>query len=159
MYRNNLAYDLSKYEEAVYYEEAQSRPDVDIRVFKPSAAIEGSAPKVIALCAAALAMLGMVVYSKVEHTSLHAEILNCTKQVEILRSENVRMKSEIEGKTSIKAVQDYAENVLGMKKLENAQIQYVGIDGGNTIEIPETNNKIFIKVKNSFYEFIEHIRG
>ena len=153
----NLAYALNRYDEVIHDEEDIRRPQ--IRVSGRKAATEGSAPKIIAVSAAAFLLLFMFVYGKVEQAAIHTEINRQTRQVDILHSENVRMRSEIEGKSSIRAVEDYAENILGMIRLENSQIEYISIENGNVIQIPETDDNFFVKIKNNFYEFIEHLKG
>lgn len=156
MNRNNLAYDLSKYENAIRKED---EPNTKINVVKVKSSAEGSAPKIFIITVTAGILLGMVIYGKVEEAALHTEITNQGKYVEVLRSENIRMKTELEGKTSIKAVEEYAENILGMKKLDKSQVEYLTIENGNIIDIPEANGNIFVKIKNSFIDFLEYIRG
>lgn len=160
--KHNFAYDLRKYEDAVHKDEKaaeQENQPKKIKVTKPRAESQGSAPKILVSAVAMGLLLGMVIYGKVEEASLHAEIAAETKNVDMLRSENVRMKSEIEGKSSIKAVEDYAENVLGMKKLDKSQIEYISIENGNVIDIPEANKNVFVWIKNGFNDFLEYIRG
>jgi 3-oxoacyl-[acyl-carrier-protein] synthase III len=95
----------------------------------------------------------------VENAAIHTEINNLNSQVDILRSENVRMQTEIESKSALKSVEDYAENVLGMQKLDKSQIEYLSIENGNVVDIPESNENIFVKIKNAFENFVEYIRG
>ena len=77
----------------------------------------------------------------------------------MLESENVRMQSELEEKTALKSVESYAENVLGMQKLDKSQIEYVSISNGNIVDIPENNDNIFVRLKNSFDDFVEYLKG
>lgn len=153
MGNNNLAYDLSKYEDS----EPETTPKIRVRRLK--AENVGSAPKLIATTVAAGLLLGAVIYGKVENAAIHTKITNQTKYVEMLDSENVRMQSELEKKTALKSVEAYAENVLGMQKLDKSQIEYVSISNGNIVDIPENNDNIFVKIKNAFSNFVEYIRG
>ncbi len=152
MSKNNLAYDLTKYEDAA----PEKAPK--IRVRRQKAANVGSAPKMIALAAAGL-ILGAVIYGKVENAAIHAEITTQNKTVEMLASENVRMQSEIEEKTALKSVESYVENILGMQKLDKSQIEYVSISNGSVADIPEGEDNVFLKIKNAFGDFLEYIRG
>ena len=156
MGKNNLAYDLSKYENANF---KQDEEKVKINLIRQKNASQGSAPKVIVLTLAAGLLMGSVIYAKVEQAALQTDISTQTKYVDILRSENVRMKSEIDGKSSIKVVEEYAENILGMQKIENSQIDYITIENGNVIDIPKSEDNIFVKLKNAFSDFLEYIRG
>lgn len=153
MGKNNLAYDLTKYEDAA----PEKAPK--IRVRRQKAANVGSAPKMIAFTAAAGLILGAVIYGKVENAAIHAEITTQNKTVEMLASENVRMQSEIEEKTALKSVESYVENILGMQKLDKSQIEYVSISNGSVADIPEGEDNVFLKIKNAFGDFLEYIRG
>lgn len=155
MNKNNLAYDLTKYEDAA--PEKQKAPKIRIR--RQKAEHVGSAPKMIVTTAAAGMLLGAVIYGKVENAAIHSEITSQTKYVEMLASENVRMQSEIEEKTALKSVETYAEEVLGMQKLDKSQIEYVSISNGSVVDIPESDDNIFVKIKNAFNDFVEYIRG
>jgi len=69
------------------------------------------------------------------------------------------MLTRIEQKSSQKVVEDYAENVLGMQKLDNAQVEYISLESGNKVEIPEQNENVLKKIKNAFDSFVEYLRG
>ena len=154
--QTNLAYDLSRYEYQSPKEKQDIAPIINAkRVVQKSA----SAPKTIATIFTAGLLMCCILYGKVENTRLQNEITQQSKQVNLLYSENVRMQSEIEGKTSLKNVEDYAENVLGLKKLDKNQIEYVQLQTDNVVEIPKENNNIFVKIKNKFNDILEYLRG
>ena len=153
MSKNNLAYDLTKYEDVA----PEKTPK--IRVRRQRAEHVGSVPKMIVTIAAAGLLMGAVIYGKVENASIYAEIAAQTKYVDMLNSENVRMQSEIEEKTSRKSLESYAEDILGMQKLDKSQIEYVSISNGSIVDIPENEENIFVRLKNSFSDFLEYIRG
>ena len=150
---NNLAYDLTKYEDVA--------PDKTpkIRIHRRKAENTGSVPSMIALAAAVGILLGAVIYGKVEEASIHAEITAQTKYVEMLNSENVRMRSELEEKTALKSVETYVEDVLGMQKLDKSQIEYVSVSNGSVVDIPESEDNIFVRIKHTLNDFLEYIRG
>lgn len=153
MSKNNLAYDLTKYEDVA----PEKAPKIKIRRLK--AANVGSAPKLLVTALAAGALLSAVIYGKVENASVYAEVTAQTKSVEMLQSENVRMQSEIEEKTTLESVERYAEDILGMQKLDKSQVEYVSISNGSEADIPESEENIFIKLKNTVSDFLEYIRG
>ncbi len=153
MSKNNLAYDLSKYEDVA----PEKAPKIRIR--RQKAEHVGSAPKMIVMTAAAGLLLGAVIYGKVENASVYAQVTEQTNAVEMLASENVRMQSELEEKTALKSVEAYAEDVLGMHKLDKSQIEYVSVSNGSEVDIPDTEDNIFVKIKNAFSDFLEYIRG
>ena len=153
MSKNNLAYDLTKYEDVA----PEKAPK--IRVRRQRAEHVGSVPKMLVTIAAAGILLGAVIYSKVENASIYSEITAQTKYVDMLNSENVRMQSEMEEKTALQVVESYAENVLGMQKLDKSQVEYINVSSGSVVDIPENEENIFVKLKNSFSDFLEYIRG
>ncbi len=153
MSKNNLAYAFEKFEEAA------PKKSPKIRIKRQKAEDVGSAPKLIVMALAAGLLLGALIYGKVENTAIHSEIAAQTQYVNMLASENVRMQSELEEKTALKSVETYAEQVLGMQKLDKSQIEYVSISNGNVVDIPENEENIFVKIKNSFNDFVEYLRG
>jgi uncharacterized protein HemX len=157
MSKSNTAYDLSKYENAApkLTREEKSK----IKVKKATPATTGSPLKIIALTVAVGLMLGLVIYAKVENAAIHTEINAETKAVDILRSENVRMQTEIESKSALKSVEEYAENVLGMQKLDKSQIEYLSLENGNVVDIPDNDENLFVKIKRVFENFVEYLRG
>ena len=153
MNKENLAYDLTKYED-VSVEKAPK-----IRIRRQRAENTGSVPKLIVTVAAAGLLMGAVIYGKVENAAIHAEITAQTKYVQVLDSENVRMQTEIEEKTALKSVESYAEDILGMQKLDKSQIEYVSVSNGSVVDIPENDDNIFVKIKNGVSDFLDYLRG
>ena len=150
---NNLAYDLTKYEDVA----PEKTPK--IRIHRRRAENTGSVPSMIALAAAVGILLGAVIYGKVEEASIHAEITAQTQYVEMLNSEHARMRTELEEKTALKSVETYVEDVLGMQKLDKSQIEYVSISNGSVVDIPENDDNIFVRIKHTLSDFLEYIRG
>ncbi|MBQ8435697.1 MAG: hypothetical protein IJX24_06795, partial [Oscillospiraceae bacterium] len=69
------------------------------------------------------------------------------------------MKSELEGKMTLKNVEEYAEKVLGLQKLDNSQINYVETQTDDIIEIPDEDKNLFTKIIEKFNGFVEYIFG
>lgn len=157
MSKGSLAYDLSKYENAAPKLTSEEKTKIKVRKAKPETA--GSAPRIIVLALAAGLLLGLVIYGKVENAAIHSEISAETKYVDILRSENVRMQTEIESKSALKSVEEYAVNVLGMQKLDKSQIEYLSLENGNVVDIPDQNDNLFVRIKHAFEDFVEYLRG
>lgn len=150
--QTNLAYDLSRYE---YQTPRQKEVIKAKKIIKPTVSL----PKILGLVLFSGVLLCSVLNCKVETARLQSDISKQQETVDILNSENVRMQTEIEGNTSLAKVEDYAENVLGLKKLDKSQIEYVEINTDNDIEIPKTKENIFVVIKNKFYSILEYLRG
>lgn len=157
MNRGNAAYDLSKYENAAPKLTDGEKSKIVVRKAKPKPT--ASAPKILITAVMAVLVLSLVVYPKVQQATVMSDINKLNDQVMILESENVRMQTAIESKSALKAVEDYAVDVLGMQKLDKSQIEYLSIENGNVIDIPEENENFFVKLKHSFEDFLEYIRG
>ncbi|MGN1304289.1 MAG: hypothetical protein ACI4YB_04545 [Oscillospiraceae bacterium] len=157
MNRGNAAYDLSKYENAAPKLTDGEKSKIVVRKAKQKPA--ASAPKILITAVMAVLVLSLVVYPKVQQATVMSDINKLNDQVMILESENVRMQTAIESKSALKAVEDYAVDVLGMQKLDKSQIEYLSIENGNVIDIPEENENIFVKLKLSFEDFLEYLRG
>lgn len=155
---SNLAYDLSRYEN--YEERASQRRQNNIKSAaapKPKPII--AAPMLVLLIIMAGAMLSFCITSKANIAAVHAAIVNEEAAVRALEQENVSMATRLEQKSSQKVVEDYAENVLGMQKLDNAQVEYISLESGNKVEIPDQDTNVFKKIKNAFDSFVEYLRG
>lgn len=157
MNRGNTAYDLSKYENAAPKLTDGEKSKIVVRRAKPKPT--ASAPKILITAVMAVLVLSLVVYPKVQQATVMSDINKLNDQVMILESENVRMQTAIESKSALKAVEDYAVDVLGMQKLDKSQIEYLSIENGNVIDIPEENENFFVKIKHSFEDFLEYLRG
>ncbi len=103
-------------------------------------------------------LLGAVILSNVQLLQISNDITDMEKQRTDLLSENVRMQSELAGKTSNKDIQEYAENVLGMHEIDASQIEYIQIQTDDVVEIPEEEQNIFVKIKTWFDDLVEYIR-
>ena len=131
-----------------------NKPDIAMKKITPK---KGSAPKIFLGAACALFLLCCVIYGKVETSVMYSEVAEANKRLEQLQSDKSRMQVEIEAEMTLKNVEDYAENVLGLEKLDKSQIEYIQIQTDDVVEIPEEEENIFIKIKNSFNEFVEYI--
>lgn len=104
-------------------------------------------------------MVSAVIFSNVQQLQISQQITAKQKELTDLQSENVRMQSELAGKTSNKYIQEYAENVLGMRVIDASQIEYVQIQTSDVVQIPETEQNIFVRTKEWFDSLVEYLRG
>jgi cell division protein FtsL len=118
-----------------------------------------SAPGMIFGILFSFAMVFAVIYSHSQQLEISREIEVKKQELTDLQSENVRMQSEIAGKTSNKNIQEYVENVLGMRTIDSSQIEYVQIQTADVVEIPEAEQNLFVKAKHWFDGVVEYLRG
>ncbi len=109
----------------------------------------------VSIAFAAVAMiLFLIIYNNVVLTEIGDQINDYSAQYEVLKSENSRMQVELEGKISLRKVEEYATGVLGMAKMEPYQIEYIDMGGKDKIELSSTkNNGVFEKIKAAFCSF------
>jgi hypothetical protein len=104
-------------------------------------------------------LLFLLIYGKVQVSTLYTQIADEKDTVDLLQSENVRMQTEIESNMSLKNVETYAEDVLGLKKLDKSQITYIQIQNEDLVEVVETDQNIFVVLKEKFNNIVEYLFG
>lgn len=128
-YNGNAAYDLSRFERKkvtrLPVKRSQKRPKVRIIPFISTA-----------LCVVmAITITAMMMLSRVELNELTTKISAANKQLDQLKNDNVRLSLQAESKISLNTVEEYAKSVLGMKKLQRYQIEYVNLTDSDKVEI------------------------
>lgn len=152
---NNLAYDYSKYDNsellAAEFEEDKPKP-----LTKGRRTI--SIFKAFAIAAAAFVIFGSMIYGRVQLTSLYSQQTELEEELTRLQNENVSLESELAQKTGLTKVEDYAENQLGLSKLDRSQIEYVEVPKPKRAEAtaPKDDN-VFVTLKRKFNELLEYI--
>ena len=71
--------------------------------------------------------------------------------------------NEINEKTAAlnlaKNVEDYAENVLKMRKIDSSQIKYIKIQTEDVVSIPEQDDGVLSRIKDFLSDIVEYFRG
>lgn len=111
--------------------------------------------KIFFIAIAALVLLFCVVYGKVQISDMYNKINDQKNSLSVSESENARLKAEIEAFTSLKNIEEYAENI-GLKKLDKAQIWYVNIQNDDVVKIPEREENFFVKIQNAITSVLEN---
>lgn len=117
----------------------------------------GMAVKGFLLAVCSLLLLSCFIYAKVQLNEVYNDISAAKKTNELLQSENVRMQSELETKMSMKNVEDYAENILGLEKLDKSQIVYMEVQSDSVTEVKTEEKSFFVKVRDKFNDLLEYI--
>ena len=117
----------------------------------------GMAVKGFLLAVCSLLLLSCFIYAKVQLNEVYNDISAAKKTNELLQSENVRMQSELETKMSMKNVEDYAENILGLEKLDKSQIVYMEVQSDSVTEVKTEEKSFFVKVRAKFDDLLEYI--
>lgn len=106
----------------------------------------------------AFVLMGALIYGKVELSRITNEQSQLLATLAQLQENNLSLESELESKTSLVKVEDYAEKELGLVVLDKTQIEYVEIENDNVIEVIEKEDDgFFASIKNWFDEVLEYI--
>lgn len=130
-----------------------------IIIMKRSMAKHSSAPKAFLYGSCALLLLGCVIYGKVQVNEVFTQIADANQKYDMVLNEQKRMQSQMESKATIKNVEEYAEQVLGLQKLDQSQIEYIQLQKDDIIAIPEQDKNLFVKIKDKFVSLLEYLRG
>lgn len=160
---DNLAYDLSVYEpksnvvpKTQPKAEPKAKPRIEIR--RNTIALPQNLFTIFLTAAVVFAIMFALLYGKVETNRLFGKITTLESQLSELESDNASLAAEYESKTSLKSVEEYAQNVLGLEKLDKSQIEYVEVEGDTVIEVVETeSSNIFVIIKNWFDDLFEYL--
>ena len=74
-----------------------------------------------------LAVLCLQISAGAKRYELSREIAKVESEIKVAKSENVRLTAVLSGYTSISKIDDYAQNILGMTKLEGYQVEYIDL--------------------------------
>ncbi len=154
-HNNNLAYDYSDYDD----EDMEVKTERKIRHrANPEAGRSSSSARSLAVAVAAMVILGSMIYGRVEMTRLYAEQSEMQAELDQILNENISLESQLAQKTGLTKVEDYAENQLGLKKLDKSQIEYVEIESEPVAEVvPDDNDNIFVRLKRWLGKIKEYI--
>ena len=129
----------------------------EIRMTKNEAR-SGSLITIIFVSVLAAALLGSVIYSLDKRNTMYNKVFALNEKLENTAAENVRLQSELEGKVSAKRIEEYAAS-LGMEKINTSQINYIKIQTGDVVTIPEQEKGLISKIKSFFDKIVEYFRG
>ncbi|MBR1422164.1 MAG: cell division protein FtsL [Ruminococcus sp.] len=147
---HNLAFEYS--EEPELREESKKEP-VPKKKHKRASVLG-----VLGLSVVALALFSALMFGRVEISQLIAEQTTQLEELEKLQSENISLQSELAQKTNMTTVEEYAENELGLHKLDKSQIEYITIDTEDKASVVKNEDEnFFVSLKNWFGSMMEYI--
>lgn len=109
------------------------------------------ATKALVICSIFFLLIGFQIYNQVQVDELDRQLDSINQQIEVVDSENTRLNMELDSIISLDKVDDYAQNVLGMVKVENYQVSYIDLSGGDAI------TKSGGKIQRSLWETIKMV--
>ncbi len=118
-----------------------------------------AAIRVFFLAVCALALLGGTIYGKVKTNEVYTALAAAQAEYDDLKASNVSLRSEIDGKTTVKNVEEYAEDVLGLMQLDDSQIKYIKIQTEDQVTIAEPELGFWEKLQENFRVVWAWLRG
>lgn len=139
MAQTNLAYDLERFEQRTPVPE--QKPQISVRRERSV-----HPAKILLVSVLALAMGFSLLYSRVVITELNEEINGATTQLDVLHAEQVRMQTELDGKMSLKAIEEAAIGEYGMVKPDGSQVSYIQVTKESRLEGKGKEEGLFEKI-------------
>ncbi|MCR4793828.1 MULTISPECIES: cell division protein FtsL [Ruminococcus] len=160
-YYNDESYDDADSDETTDMDDAvmkdtEQKPEIHMQ---KNEAQSGSVLMIIFVSLLAAALLGSVIYSLDKRNTAYNKVSAMNEKLDEAEAENVRLQSELDSKMSAKNIEEYAENVLKMQKIDSTQIKYIKIQTGDVVTIPEQEKGVIAKVKSFFDKCVEYFRG
>ena len=139
MAQTNLAYDLERFEQRTPVPE--QKPQISVRGERSV-----HPAKILLVSVLALAMGFSLLYSRVVITELNEEINAATTQLDVLHAEQVRMQTELDGKMSLKAIEEADIGEYGMVKTDGSQVSYIQVTKESRLEGKGKEEGLFEKI-------------
>lgn len=151
---NNLAYDYAAYDsDEANLPKPKIKHKRNLKI-QPKAAF---AIKITISVFIGLALLCSFVFGQVELSEIYSEQSSLTEELSKLQDENLSLESELESRTGLTQVEEYAEKNLGLQKLDKSQIEYVEVENDSVAEVVETeDDNIFVSIKKWFKSVLEY---
>ena len=137
-YDGNAAYDLELFEESPRKPKKKiekrrapkKQPQKETASINLLQSIKIAVAATVIICA-----VGVMINGRVQLTETKTEISEKQSELTAAQSENTRLNMELNSSVSLDNVENYAVNVLGMKKIEKYQMEYIDLSDANKFEI------------------------
>lgn len=106
----------------------------------------------LSIALVALALVGYFITCNVRLTELNKEIADGQAQLSALQSEQVRLQSDLAGKTSAEQVNQYVQE-HGMLPLTGNQVYYIEAHQEDQVSLAEEEEGIFAKAWSAVVDF------
>ena len=157
-YRGNVAY--SNVNTAPKRAEIYEMPPRPQKRRKPRSNI-GSMVKILFMAVTAMAVLFAYLNTMTQIMELDSEITGLHEGIEKAESEKMSLDMKLEGMMSLKNVETYATETLGMKKVENYQTNYLKLNEGELLVKEEPSSgaeNLISKLDEGLQKIMEYLR-
>lgn len=153
----NLAYDISLFEPRVKEKPVpEKKPKIEARI-NTSIPIH-SAAKIVLCGVIAFALFFFMISNEVKSEKLFEEIKGMNQKIAQLEADNAELAAQYEAKASLKKVEEFATDTLGLQKLDKSQIEYVEFEGNKVDRAIKTEKQsILTMIKDRFSDICEYL--
>ena len=100
---------------------------------------------------AVVVVVSLIIHGQVQLTELNQQISNAQNNLEEQQSLYTQLEMKVDASISTSVVEDYAQNNLGMTKVENSQKEFIALSEGDKVEIfDEQNNGFWDSLSDAF---------
>ncbi len=107
--------------------QSTQKPEIK-RIPKAKALPKVNTAKVIALVMVAILAGSAYLYGRMKLNEVNTAYTQVMAQIDILNSEKVRLDMALNEKMSLKNIEEYAQDNLGLKKLNVGQVHYISLE-------------------------------
>lgn len=154
--QSNLAYDLSLFEQ----KPKKARPALNVVKEKYHKRDRMLVVRVVSGVLVVVTVICLQLYSRAQLTELSDRIGTYNTEYQNLLSEQTRLNAEIEGKVSLRSVEESAK-AMGLDKMQAYQVEYVVVEedeeGVVPMTVSETQPSFFQKLSLYIQSFLEYI--
>lgn len=91
--------------------------------------------KVMAVAVSIMMFMAVSIYSRIQLDEINREISAVENQIELAKSDAVKLNNELNAVVSIDNVEEYAVNELGMEKVQDYQVEYIDMSSSDRVEV------------------------
>ena len=155
--RNNLAYDLKRFETRP---QPKTRPQVKVVRQQEQARRTRNLIAKTAVCIT-IFFVGIIgiIFSQVAITEVTMDITNKTQKLEQLQSEYRTLTAELESSMALNNIESTVTRERGMSKLRDDQVTYVAFSEGDSVDTVEKNDDSLLgQLKSAFDRVMEYLK-
>ncbi|MDO5548204.1 MAG: hypothetical protein Q4F79_06920 [Eubacteriales bacterium] len=112
-------------------------------------------------CCVIVALAASVLHMKMVKTALSDQIIEQKQTIADLDSEYTRLKAENASSMTLEEVEEYAENVLGLVRLDRSQEEYLAVEKPDQVEVNSGSSgmdKLVSNLVRSFNAILSFLR-
>ena len=150
-YGDNLAYDLSLFEEKKETAAPEKQPEKQQEKLRERNSLK--LLKIAAAFSVCAFLAGAILYSNATLAELNSRSFALEKQLATLKDEETRMNVELDSRVCMKDIDEYITDDLGMVKLEKYQVNYIDLSEDDSMVVTQEEKNLWQRI-GAFFEGI-----